>query len=77
MFDENDTGSIGLRRKIMDGDTMILILLQCVSSLRRKLLETTHTDERSVQRSAESCNIRLESLKNQFNSKQIIQSWEL
>ena len=47
-------GGIGLRRKIIDGD---LILLLFVASIRRKLLETTHTEERSVYTISESCNI--------------------
>ena len=39
----------------------------------RKLLNTTHAEERSVPANSESCHIRLGLLKNQFHSKQIIQ----
>ena len=35
---------IGLRRKIFNGDCMLLILLLSVASIRRKLLETTNTE---------------------------------
>jgi len=52
---------------------MIIILLLSVASMRRNLLKTTHTKERSVHTNSETCNIRLGSQKNQFNSKQIIQ----
>ena len=45
----------------------------CCFYLRRKLLKTTITEERSVHTNSESSNIRLGSLKNQLNSKQIIQ----
>ena len=47
-------GGIGLRRKIFDGD--YLTSIYC-GYLRRKLLKTTHTKERSVHISSESCNI--------------------
>ena len=40
---------------------------------RRKLLKTTHTEERSVHKNSESCEIQLGSQCNQFNSKQIIE----
>ena len=65
-------GGIGLRRKIFNGDCMLLILLLSVVSIRRKLLKTTNTEERCVHTNSKSCNIRLGSVKNQFNPKQII-----
>ena len=34
---------IGLRRKIFNGDYMLLILLLSVASIRKKLLKTTNT----------------------------------
>ena len=34
-----------------------------VASMKRKLLKTTHTEERSVHANSESCNIRLRLLK--------------
>ena len=37
----------------------LLFLLQSVASIRRKLLKTTYTEERSVHTNSESCNIRL------------------
>ena len=40
---------------------------------KEKTVKMTHTEEFSVLTNSESCNIRLGSLKNQFNSKQIIQ----
>ena len=41
---------------------------------RRKLLKTAHTEERSVHTNSESYNIySTRIVKNQFNSKQIIQ----
>ena len=40
---------------------------------RRNLLKTTHAEERTLPTNSESSNIQLGSLKNQFNSKQIIQ----
>jgi len=36
---------------------LLLILLLSVASIRRKLLKTTHTEERSVHTNSESCNI--------------------
>ena len=48
-------------------------LLLSVASKRRKLFETSYIEERSVHTNSESCNFQLGSLKNQFNSKQIIQ----
>ena len=44
-----------------------------VASIRRKLLKITFTEECSVHTNSESCNIRLGSKENQFNSHQIIQ----
>ena len=37
----------------------LLILLLSVASIRRKLLKTIHTKERSVHTNSESCNIQL------------------
>jgi len=51
----------------------LLILLLSVAFIRRKLLKTTHIEERCVHTNSESYSILLGSLKNQFNSKQIIQ----
>ena len=51
----------------------LLILLLSVASITRKLLKTIHTEEHSAHTNSKSCNIRLGSLKNQFNFKQIIQ----
>ena len=51
----------------------LLILLLSVASIRRKLLKTTNTEERSFHTNSERCNIQLGSLTNQFNSRQIIQ----
>ena len=51
----------------------ILILLLSVASIRRKLLKTSHTEERSAHTNWENCNIQLRPWKNQFNFKQIIQ----
>ena len=48
----------------------LLILLLSVASISRKLLKTTHTEERIVFTNSESCNIQ--QFKNLFNSKQII-----
>ena len=36
------------------------------------MLKTTNTEERSVHTNSDSCNIQLGTLKNQFNSKNII-----
>ena len=69
VFAKNERG-YRLTSKIFDGD---LILLLSVASIKRKLLKTTHTEERSVHTNSESCNIQLGSWNNQFNSKQIIQ----
>ena len=41
--------------------------------IRGKLLKTIHTEEHIIHTNSESCNIRLGSLKNQFNFQQIIQ----
>ena len=41
------------------------------------MLKTTYNEEYSVHANSESCNIQLGSLKNQFNSKQIIQILQL
>ena len=38
---------------------LLLILFLSVASIRRKLLKTTYTEERSVHTNSESCNIRL------------------
>ena len=51
----------------------ILILLISIASIRRKLLKTTNTEERSIHTNSERCNIRLRPWKNLFNFKQIIQ----
>jgi len=51
----------------------VLLFKGSVAPVRRKLLKTAHTEERSFHTNSESCNIRLGSLKNQFNSKQIIE----
>jgi len=45
-------------------------LTSICASIRRKLVKTTYTEERSVRTNSENCNIRLGSLKNLFNSKQ-------
>ena len=37
----------------------LLILLLPVASIRKKLLKTTHDEERSVHTNSESCNIQL------------------
>jgi len=37
----------------------LLILLLSVTSIRRKLLKTTYTEERSIYTNSERCNIRL------------------
>ena len=51
----------------------LLILLLSVASVRRKLIKTSHTEERSAHTNWGSWNIRLRPLKYQFNFKQIIQ----
>ena len=51
----------------------LLILLLSVASIRRKLLKTVQTEERSANTNSEICIIQLGSENNQFNSKQIIQ----
>ena len=66
-------GGIGLRRKISAFGSLLILLL----SIMRKLLKTTHTEERSFHTNSESCNIQLGSLKNPFKSKQIIQILQL
>ena len=38
---------------------LLLILLLSVASIRRKLLKTTHTEERRINTNSESCNIQL------------------
>ena len=40
----------------------LLILLISVAPIRRKLLKTTHTEERSVHTNSDSCNIKLGSI---------------
>ena len=62
-------GSVSKKRRFWS----LLIFYLSVVSIRRKLLKTTHTEERSVHTNSERCNIQLGSLTNQFNSKQIIQ----
>ena len=49
-----------------------LLILLLSASIKRKLLKTTYTEERSVHTNSENCNIQL-NRKTQFNSKQIIQ----
>ena len=49
----------------------LLILLLSVVSIRRKLLKTTYTEERSVHPNSENCNINLGSQKK--SNKQSIQ----
>ena len=49
-------GVTGVRRKIIDGD---LLLLLSIVSIRKKLLKTTHTEELGIHTNLESCKIRL------------------
>ena len=48
---------------------MLLILLLSVASIWRKLLKTTHTEERGVHTNSESCNIQLGSKTNLIPNK--------
>ena len=65
---------LGLRRKISAFDLYLsYFLLLCDVSISRKLLKTTHTEERSIHTNSENCNNQQGSPKNLFNSKQIIQ----
>ena len=47
----------GYRRKAKNKRKIILLL--SVASIRRKLLKTIHTEERSAHTNSESCNIQL------------------
>ena len=51
----------------------LVILLLSVASISRKLLKTTHVEERSVQQIQKAATFNSDRKKNQFNSKQIIQ----
>ena len=50
VFTKNEKGYLQL---------MLLILLLSVASIRRKLLKTSHTEERRVHTNSERCNIQL------------------
>ena len=57
VFAKNERGyRINVIKKLFRS---ILILLLSVASIRRKLLKTTHTEERSVHTNSERCNIQL------------------